>query len=156
MASASAHAFWPAWVPVLHPLVINSNVESVSWINPFLPSLLLGHDVCEGIEILTKTPSMNIIIAMLWSLYYFFLTLTEKIPTIHSILWQKLHRFGQFWSLPSNWITESQSFDFWTWLFPCLKLEKRFCWWYLVEKLWVKWAFYIWFLCRIFTGFINK
>jgi hypothetical protein len=31
---------------------------SVSRINPFLPNLLLGHDVCAGIETLTKTPSM--------------------------------------------------------------------------------------------------
>jgi hypothetical protein len=29
---------------------------SVSQINPFLPNLLLGHDVCAGIETLTKTP----------------------------------------------------------------------------------------------------
>jgi hypothetical protein len=29
---------------------------SVSRINPFLPNLLLGHDVCAGIETLTKTP----------------------------------------------------------------------------------------------------
>jgi hypothetical protein len=29
--------------------------ESVSRINPFLPNLLLGHDVCAGIETLTKT-----------------------------------------------------------------------------------------------------
>jgi hypothetical protein len=36
-------------------LVMNSNVESVSRINPFLPNLLLGHDVCAGIETLTKT-----------------------------------------------------------------------------------------------------
>jgi hypothetical protein len=28
---------------------------SVSRINPFLPNLLLGHDVCAGIEALTKT-----------------------------------------------------------------------------------------------------
>jgi hypothetical protein len=28
---------------------------SVSRINPFLPNLLLGHDVCAGIENLTKT-----------------------------------------------------------------------------------------------------
>ena len=28
---------------------------SVSLINPFLPNLLLGHDVCAGIETLTKT-----------------------------------------------------------------------------------------------------
>jgi hypothetical protein len=27
---------------------------SVSRINPFLPNLLLGHDVCAGIETLTK------------------------------------------------------------------------------------------------------
>jgi hypothetical protein len=29
--------------------------ENVSRINPFLPNLLFGHDVCEGIETLTKT-----------------------------------------------------------------------------------------------------
>jgi hypothetical protein len=29
--------------------------RSVSQINPFLPNLLLGHDVCAGIETLTKT-----------------------------------------------------------------------------------------------------
>jgi hypothetical protein len=28
---------------------------SVSRINPFLPNLFLGHDVCAGIETLTKT-----------------------------------------------------------------------------------------------------
>jgi hypothetical protein len=28
----------------------------ISQINPFLPNLLLGHDVCAGIETLTKTP----------------------------------------------------------------------------------------------------
>jgi hypothetical protein len=37
------------------PLVINSNVESVRWINPFLPNLFHGHGVCAGIETLTKT-----------------------------------------------------------------------------------------------------
>jgi hypothetical protein len=36
-------------------LVINSKVENVSRINPFLPNLLLGHDVCAGIETQTKT-----------------------------------------------------------------------------------------------------
>jgi hypothetical protein len=35
-------------------LVMNSNVESVSWINPFLPNLLLGHNVCAGIETLRQ------------------------------------------------------------------------------------------------------
>jgi hypothetical protein len=30
---------------------------SVSRINPFLPNLLLGHDVCAGIETLTKAMS---------------------------------------------------------------------------------------------------
>jgi hypothetical protein len=32
---------------------------SVSRINPFLPNLLLGHDVCAGIETLTKTDTMT-------------------------------------------------------------------------------------------------
>jgi hypothetical protein len=32
---------------------------SVSQINPFLLNLLLGHDVCAGIETLTKTTSLN-------------------------------------------------------------------------------------------------
>jgi hypothetical protein len=31
-------------------LVINSIVESVRWINPFLPNLFCGHDVWAGIE----------------------------------------------------------------------------------------------------------
>jgi hypothetical protein len=31
---------------------------SVSRINPFLPNLLLGHDVCAGIETLTKTDAL--------------------------------------------------------------------------------------------------
>jgi hypothetical protein len=33
---------------------------SVSPINPFLPNLLLGHDVCAGIETLTKTSAKNL------------------------------------------------------------------------------------------------
>ena len=89
-----------------HPLVININVESVSWINPFLPNcflvmmsvqekkpwlrqiltsfgdeqrygsvsqinpflpnLLLGHDVCAGIETLTKIEAKPKIVTM-WS-----------------------------------------------------------------------------------------
>jgi hypothetical protein len=31
--------------------------ESVSFINPFLPNLLLSHDVCAGIESLNRTVS---------------------------------------------------------------------------------------------------
>ena len=34
---------------------MNINVEIVSWIKPFPPQLLLGHDVYAGIETLTKT-----------------------------------------------------------------------------------------------------
>jgi hypothetical protein len=55
MASASALAPWPAWVPVLTSFGDEQQYGSVSWINPFLPKLLLGHDVCAGIETLTKT-----------------------------------------------------------------------------------------------------
>ena len=55
MASASAPASWPAWVPVLTSFDDEQQCGSVSWINPFLPNLLLGHDVCAGIETLTKT-----------------------------------------------------------------------------------------------------
>jgi hypothetical protein len=54
MASASAPAFWPAWVPVLTSFGDEQQYGSVSQINPFLPNLLLGHDVCAGIETLTK------------------------------------------------------------------------------------------------------
>jgi hypothetical protein len=43
------------------PSVMNSNVENVSWINPFLTNLLLGHDVCAGIETLTKTATFLIL-----------------------------------------------------------------------------------------------
>ena len=59
------------------PLVINSNVESVSWINPFLPNLLLGHDVCAGIETLTKTICKQFLLQLLnivlqtWIKWYF-------------------------------------------------------------------------------------
>jgi hypothetical protein len=55
MASASAPASWPAWVPVLTSFGDEQQRGSVSWINPFLPSLLLGPDVCAGIEAPTKT-----------------------------------------------------------------------------------------------------
>jgi len=56
MASASAPASWPAWVPVLtSSFGDEQQCGSVSWINSFLPNLLLGHDVCAGIETLTKT-----------------------------------------------------------------------------------------------------
>jgi hypothetical protein len=58
MASASAPAFWPAWVPVLTSFGDEQQYGSVSQINPFLPNLLLGHDVCPGIETLTKTDSV--------------------------------------------------------------------------------------------------
>jgi hypothetical protein len=55
MASASAPAFLPAWVPILTSFGDEQQHGSVSPINPFLPNLLLGHDVCTGIEPLTKT-----------------------------------------------------------------------------------------------------
>jgi hypothetical protein len=55
MASASASASWPAWVPVLTSFSDEQHHGSVSWINPFLPNLLLGHDVYTRIETLTKT-----------------------------------------------------------------------------------------------------
>jgi hypothetical protein len=55
MASTSAPASWPAWVPVLTSFGDEQQCGHVSWINPFLPNLLLGHDVCAGIETLTKT-----------------------------------------------------------------------------------------------------
>jgi hypothetical protein len=34
---------------------------NVSRINPFLPNLLLGHDVCAGIEALTRTLTLTAI-----------------------------------------------------------------------------------------------
>jgi hypothetical protein len=40
---------------------------SVSRINPFLPNLLLGHDVCAGIETLTKTPRVERPISYIFS-----------------------------------------------------------------------------------------
>ena len=55
MASASAPASWPAWILVLTSFDDEQQCGSVSRINPFLPDLLLGHDVCAGIETLTKT-----------------------------------------------------------------------------------------------------
>jgi hypothetical protein len=55
MASASAPASWPSWVQVLTSFSDKQQCGNISWINPFLPNLLLGHDVCAGIETLTKT-----------------------------------------------------------------------------------------------------
>jgi hypothetical protein len=43
------------WVPALISFGDEQQRGSVSLINPFLPTLLLGHGVCAGIEILTKT-----------------------------------------------------------------------------------------------------
>jgi hypothetical protein len=60
MASASAPASWPAWVPVPTSFGDEKQCGSVSWINPFLPKLLLGHDVCTGIKTLTKTGIISI------------------------------------------------------------------------------------------------
>jgi hypothetical protein len=40
-------------------LMINSNVESVSWINPFLPNLFPGHGDCAGIETLRQPHSLK-------------------------------------------------------------------------------------------------
>jgi hypothetical protein len=54
MASASAPASWLAWVPVLASFGDGQQCGNVSWINPFLPKLFLGHDVRAGIETLTK------------------------------------------------------------------------------------------------------
>jgi hypothetical protein len=63
MASASAPASLPAWVPVLtSSFGDQQQYGNVSRINPFLPNLLLGHDVCAGIETLTKT----VVTACLW------------------------------------------------------------------------------------------
>jgi hypothetical protein len=59
MASTSAPAFWPAWVPVLTSFGDEQQYGCIGWINPFLPNLLLGHDVCAGIETLTKTPGLK-------------------------------------------------------------------------------------------------
>jgi hypothetical protein len=55
VTSASAPASWPTWVPVLTSFNGEQQFGGISWINPFLPNLLLGHDVCAGIETLTKT-----------------------------------------------------------------------------------------------------
>jgi hypothetical protein len=55
MTSESAPAPWPAWVSSPDFLGDEQQYGSVSQINPFLPNLLLRHDVCAGIETLTKT-----------------------------------------------------------------------------------------------------
>ena len=49
---------WPLYQLLLPDLTSFGDEEqygSVSQINPVLPSLILGHDVCAGIETLTKT-----------------------------------------------------------------------------------------------------
>jgi hypothetical protein len=43
---------------------------SVSRINPFLPNLLLGHDVCAGIETLTKTDTHSQTVDRTWRLVW--------------------------------------------------------------------------------------
>ena len=55
MDFASAPASWLVWVPVLTSFGDEQKHGSVSRINPFFPRSLLGHDVCAGIETLTKT-----------------------------------------------------------------------------------------------------
>jgi hypothetical protein len=60
MASASAPASWPAWVPIPTSFGDEQQYGSVSQISPFLPNLFLGHDVCAGIETLTETLSLVI------------------------------------------------------------------------------------------------
>ena len=60
MASESAPASWPTWVPVLTSFGYEQQYGSISWVNTFLPNLLLGHDVCAGIETLTKTMTFQI------------------------------------------------------------------------------------------------
>jgi len=54
MASASAPAVLPAWVPVLTSFGDDKQSGSV------IANLLLGHDVCAGIETLTKTLRNNL------------------------------------------------------------------------------------------------
>ena len=82
MASASAPAFWPAWVSSPDFLGDEQQYGSVSWINPFLPNLLLGHDVCAGRESLTKTESM-----FLLNLFFF--------PHRGGILYSRDHRYSK-------------------------------------------------------------
>jgi hypothetical protein len=60
MASASAPAFWLAWAPILISFNVEQQCGNVSWRNPFLPNLLLGHDVCAGIETLTKAGVLHV------------------------------------------------------------------------------------------------
>jgi hypothetical protein len=73
MASASAPVSWLAWVPVLTSFGDEQQCGSVSWINPFLPNLLPGHDVCAGIETLTKTVWFLpfLFLALLYLLWYY-------------------------------------------------------------------------------------
>ena len=47
MASASAPAFWPAWIPVLTSFGDEQQYGSISWIKPFLRNLLSGHSICQ-------------------------------------------------------------------------------------------------------------
>jgi hypothetical protein len=58
MASALAPAFWPAWVPVLTFFGDQQQYGKCKLNKPFPPQLLLGHDVCIGIETMTKTQSL--------------------------------------------------------------------------------------------------
>ena len=53
--------FWHALVPVLTSFGDEQQYVSVSRINPFLPNLLLVHDVCAGIETLTRQVCTRIV-----------------------------------------------------------------------------------------------
>jgi hypothetical protein len=55
MASASAPCFLTCSSSSLDFLDDEQQYGCVSQINPFLPNLLLSHNVCAGIETLTKT-----------------------------------------------------------------------------------------------------
>jgi hypothetical protein len=59
---------------------------SVSQINPFLPNLLLDHDVCAGIETLTKTESVLSFHNVVPRMKLMFLDLMAKAPLLSHLV----------------------------------------------------------------------
>jgi hypothetical protein len=80
-------------------LVINSNVESVSWINPFLSNLLLAHDVCGGIATLTKTVCKDPISKWGWFLTDMVWGHTTQLSTFCSFLSSQISCCNSSWKI---------------------------------------------------------
>jgi hypothetical protein len=113
MASASAPASWPAWVPVLTSFGDEQQCGSVSWINPFLPNLLLGH-VCVGRETRLRQ--------LLWALTamplpcHLLPRLSTLTVSLENVSFSKLPWSWQFITVTEKQLTQTScSLGLWNW-----------------------------------------